>query len=88
MALYMDIHRGVEGATPADMADAHRADLDEQWRYGVRFLGYWFATASSTLFCLVEGPDPETVRAVHRATHGLIADEIFEIEGPTERCIK
>jgi hypothetical protein len=82
MALYLDIHRHVEGATADDIADAHRADLDAQWRFGVRFRGYWFSNQGGMLFCLLEAPDSETARAVHRSSHGLLADEIFEVVGP------
>jgi hypothetical protein len=82
VTLYMDIHRHVEGATTEDIADAHRADLEAQWRFGVRFCAYWFSTHGGTLFCLLEAPDSETALAVHRSSHGLLADEIFEVVGP------
>lgn len=81
MALYLDLHREVEGATAADIADAHRSDLERQAGFGVRFRGYWFSAAARTLFCLFEGTDPESGQAVHRVSHGLLADEVFEVEG-------
>jgi hypothetical protein len=31
-------------------------------------------------FCLVEAPDKEAAEAVHREAHGLLADEITEVE--------
>jgi len=81
MTLYMDIHRHVAGATADDIADAHQADLAAQWRFGVRFRAYWFSSPGGTLFCLLEAPDAETACAVHRSSHGLLADEIFEVVG-------
>ena len=81
MTLYMDIHRHVAGATADDIADAHQADLAAQWRFGVRFRAYWFSSPGGTLFCLLEAPDSETACAVHRSSHGLLADEIFEVVG-------
>jgi Nickel responsive protein SCO4226-like len=32
------------------------------------------------IFCLVEAPDAETAHRVHREAHGLVADEIYEIQ--------
>jgi Protein of unknown function (DUF4242) len=31
------------------------------------------------IFCLVDAPDAETAVKVHRETHGLVADEIYEV---------
>ena len=31
------------------------------------------------MFCLVDAPDAETAERVHRQTHGLAADEIYEV---------
>lgn len=82
--MFLDVHRGVEGATEDDIADAHRADRDQQSRFDVDFRGYWFSPGSRTLFCIAEGPGPEAVGAVHRVSHGLVADEVFEVVGILE----
>lgn len=83
MPLYMDVHPRVEGATAHEIADAHQADRAAQWRFGVQFRGYWFSEAEGKLFCLMRAPDADCAQAVHRASHGLIADEIVEVvEGP------
>ena len=84
MALFLDLHRNVVGATARDIADAHDADLREQARHDVRFRRYWFDEATETLLCLVEAPDAAAARAVHEESHGLIPDEVFRVlEGPT-----
>lgn len=79
MALYMDIHRGVEGLTPEAVADAHRRDLDVQEKHGVKYLSYWFNEDDGTVFCLSEAPSKEAAEAVHREATGMVADEIVEV---------
>ena len=32
------------------------------------------------VFCLVEAPDAEAANTVHREAHGLVADQIFEVQ--------
>jgi hypothetical protein len=31
------------------------------------------------IFCLVEAPDAEAARSVHREAHGLVAEAIFPV---------
>ena len=80
MPKYMDIHKGVDGLTAEAIAGAHQKDLEIQERYGVKFLKYWFNEADGTVFCLSEAPNKEAAEAVHREGHGLVADEIFEVQ--------
>jgi hypothetical protein len=79
MALYMDIHKGVTGLTAEAVAEAHKLDLKEQGKHGVKFLNYWFNPEDGTIFCLSEAPSKEAAHAVHRDSHGLVADEIIEV---------
>ena len=80
MPKYMDIHKGVDGLTAEAIAGAHQKDIEIQERYGVKFLKYWFNEADGTVFCLSEAPNKEAAEAVHREGHGLVADEIFEVQ--------
>jgi len=80
MALYMDIHREVEGLTKEAVAGAHARDLEVQGKYGADYLRYWFDEGSGTVFCLIEAPSKEAAEAVHRESHGLMAREIIEIK--------
>ncbi len=41
MPIFLDRH-DLTGLTAADVAEAHRKDLEIQKQYGVRFLTYWF----------------------------------------------
>ena len=80
MPLFMDVHRSLpDGASAADVADAHAADMKIQDRYGVRYLNYWTDPAAGMVFCLVDAPDADTAHSVHREAHGLVADEIYPV---------
>ena len=80
MPLFMDVHKHVEGADPADVAEAHRRDLEIQRKHGVNYLKYWHDANTGTIFCLCEAPSKEAATRVHREAHGLVADEIFEVQ--------
>ncbi len=80
MPLYMDVHRNVAGATPKDVATAHQKDLETQQRHGVRYLRYWHDPGEGKVFCLCEAPSAEAARAVHSEAHGLVAEEIYQVE--------
>jgi hypothetical protein len=76
----MDVHENLpEGATAADVAHAHEADLAKQQAYGVNYVRYWVDEKDHKAFCLVEAPDAEAAARVHREAHGLVADRIFEV---------
>jgi class 3 adenylate cyclase len=81
MPLFLDIHRNMQGATPERIREGHIADLEAQEAYGARYLKYWFDEKRGTVCCLVEAPDRATCEAVHRKAHGLMADEIINVEG-------
>ena len=82
MALFLDRH-DAPGATATDIAAAHVLDLGVQESYGVRYVTYWFDDNDGIVCCLAEGPDRESLEAVHRDAHGLVADNIIEVgEGP------
>lgn len=79
MALFMDVHTLEGGVAEADVAEAHRKDLETQGRYGVSYLRYWVDEAAGKIFCLVEADDADSASAVHREAHGLVADEIYPV---------
>jgi hypothetical protein len=80
MPIYMDIHRNVAGASPRDVAGAHEKDLETGKKHGVRYLKYWHDPQAGKVFCLVEAPSAEAAHAVHREAHGLLAEEIYQVE--------
>jgi len=79
MPIFLDRH-DLSGLTAADIAEAHRKDLEAEGRYGVRFLTYWFDEARGSGFCLIEAPDRATALRVHDETHGNIACEVLEVD--------
>jgi hypothetical protein len=80
MPLFMDVHESLpEGATAADVAEAHADDLKVQRRYDVDYRSYWVDELNGKVFCLVEAPDADAAAAVHKEAHGLVADHIFPV---------
>ncbi len=80
MPLFMDVHHKVDGLTAEAVAAAHQRDLEVQDGHDVHYLRYWFDEATGKVFCLVEAPDAEAAAAVHREAHGLVADEITQVQ--------
>jgi hypothetical protein len=79
MPLFMDVHKFENGVSAADVAEAHKADLQTQAQHGVEYKRYWVDEEGGRVFCLVEAPNAEAANNVHRDAHGLVADEIFEV---------
>jgi uncharacterized protein DUF4242 len=80
MPLYMDVHNMEGGVSASDVAGAHQKDVQTQGQYGVNYKKYWVDESQGKIFCLVEAPDAETAARVHREAHGLVADEIYEVQ--------
>lgn len=79
MPYYMDRHELV-GATAADLAATHMQDLAVQDQYGVQYVTYWFDYERQHAFCLAKGPDEKAIDAVHQLAHGLVANQIIEVD--------
>jgi hypothetical protein len=80
MPLYMDMHKIADGVAFDDVAKAHMADLQTQEKYDVNYLRYWVDEKHGAVFCLVEAPSADAAADVHREAHGLVADDIFEVQ--------
>jgi class 3 adenylate cyclase len=78
LPLFMDRH-DLPGVTAEQVAQAHVADLAMQAQFGVQFLAYWFDAEHGEAFCLANAPTADALTAVHRATHGLIPNEIISV---------
>jgi hypothetical protein len=83
MPLFMDVHNIEGGVSAKDVADAHMKDLEEQGKHGVNYLRYWVDESQGKIFCLVEAPDADTAHTVHREAHGLVANEIYQVQEGT-----
>jgi uncharacterized protein DUF4242 len=80
MPLYMDVHSLDGAVTFDDVGKAHQADLQTQGSYDVSYLRYWVDGNHGKIFCLVEAPDADAAATVHREAHGLVAEEIYEVQ--------
>ncbi len=80
MPLYMDHHQKVEGLTAEALAGAHQRDLEVGAKHGVNYLKYWFDEGSGAVYCLVEAPSKEAAVAAFREAHGLLADDVTEVQ--------
>ena len=80
MPLFLDTHPAQPGVTAEEAAATHRKDLAVQAKYGVRYIKYWFDPITGKVFCLSEAPSKEAALAVHREAHGLMPDDIFEVQ--------
>ena len=80
MPLYMDIHKIDGGVSADDVAEAHRKDVATQKERGVNYRNYWVDEKAGRIFCLVEAPTADDASEVHREAHGLVADEIYEVQ--------
>jgi len=80
MPLYMDIHNEIEGLTGDAVAQCHARDVEVGPSHGVNYISYWYDDKHGKVFCLVEAPNAEAATAVHREAHGLVADEITEVQ--------
>jgi hypothetical protein len=80
MPLYMDIHTIDGGVSVDDVVKAHQADLQTQGPHDVSYLRYWVDERKGKIFCLAEAPSAEAANTVHRDAHGLVADEIYQVQ--------
>ena len=80
MPLYMDVHSLDDAVTFEDVGRAHQADLQTQGSYDVSYLRYWVDPSRGKIFCLVEAPNADAATTVHREAHGLVAEEIYEVQ--------
>jgi hypothetical protein len=80
MPLYMDVHTIDGGVSAGDVEKAHLADLAEQGKHDVRYLRYWVDESNGKVFCLVEAPSADAAPTVHRDAHGLVADDVFQVQ--------
>lgn len=80
MPLFMDVHRNIDSIDTQAARDAHEMDLEIQGEYDVEYAKYWVDEDSGAVFCLFEAPNREAGEAVHRESHGLVADEIYEVQ--------
>jgi class 3 adenylate cyclase len=80
MPVYMDVHDVGPNVTAADIAKAHARDMEVQDKYGVHYDKYYFNEKAGKIFCLCHAPNVEAAVQVHKEAHGLLADQIIEVD--------
>ncbi|RKN82289.1 nickel-binding protein [Ulvibacterium marinum] len=78
MPIYMDSHI-VPGVEAKHAAEAHKKDLGVQNDFGCRNMTYWIDEDRGRVFCLIDAPNEEAVRAMHDHAHGLVPHEIIPV---------
>jgi len=79
--LYMDVHHlGAGNVTLEAVAEAHAKDLAIEGDYGVDYQRYWVDEEKGNVYCLVSAHDAADAAEVHRQAHGLVADEVVEVQ--------
>ncbi len=78
MPIYMDRH-DVPGVTAGAVAEASARDIEIQGDYGVEVMTYWVDEERGNAFCLMKAPDMGSVRDMHGKAHGLVPNEIIEV---------
>ena len=79
MPLYMDRHDGLN-ATAKSLAEAHQLDLKVQNKFRCKAHTYWYDEDKQIAFCLIEAPDKKAVEEMHRNSHGLVGNQIIEVQ--------
>lgn len=79
MPIFMDRH-DIKGVTAEEVAKVHQEDLKVQHHFNCRAMTYWFDKERGTAFCLVEAPDKQAVEKMHRHSHGLLPNQVIEVD--------
>ena len=79
MPLYMDFH-DVPEATEEDLVKAHLVDIAIQDQFGVTCRTYWLNKVNGTANCLIEAPSAKEADDLHKASHGMQASKIIEVD--------
>ncbi len=80
MPLFMDYHIA-PGVTIEEAKKSHMRDLAVQAKYNVKYHQYWVNEEAGMVFCLMEGPDKNSVMATHREANDLDTCNIIEVDG-------
>src|SRR5256885_11292516 len=80
MPVYMDVHEVGPDVKPEDIAHAHARDMEVQSKYGVSYDKYYFNEKARKIFCLCHAPSAEAAVQVHKEAHGLLADQLIEVD--------
>jgi hypothetical protein len=78
MPKFMDVHDRFVGVTEAQLAEAHRRDLEVRATEGVEFTHAWLDPEAGKVLCLSTGPSKEAVMRIHEKA-GHPTTEVYEL---------
>ena len=78
MPLYMDIHIA-QGIRLSDAVKAHYYDVQLEDQHNCNCKTFWVDEVRGTAFCLIEAPNKQCVKDLHNSSHGLVPNEIIEV---------
>jgi len=76
----MDRHDVSETVTAENVAQLHKEDLKIQHKFDCKGLTYWFDEDRNTAFCLIEAPDAQAIKNMHKHAHGEVPHQVIEVE--------
>ncbi|HSI70153.1 MAG TPA: nickel-binding protein [Gillisia sp.] len=79
MPVFLDRHNFFK-VTASDIAQIHLEDIRVQQEFGCWVLAYWCDKKRKTTFCLIDGPDLDTVKKMHSHIHHSYPSQIIQIE--------
>ncbi|MDH5507905.1 MAG: DUF4242 domain-containing protein, partial [Anaerolineae bacterium] len=80
MPFYLDRHEVDEPLSPKEVAMAHYNDVLIQEEHDCKVMTYWRGDDNKSAYCLIHAPSPEKLKALHAASHGMIPNEIIEVD--------
>lgn len=80
MPIYMDRHDVSDVVTAENVAQLHQEDLKIQDQFNCNGLTYWFDDKRKTAFCLIEAPDENHIKEMHKHAHGEVPHEVIEVD--------
>jgi AraC-like DNA-binding protein len=80
MPIFMDRHDVSEAVTAEIVAQIHQEDLRIQDQFSCRGLTYWFDDQRKTAFCLIEAPDADAIKKMHKQAHGDVPHRVIEVD--------
>jgi hypothetical protein len=78
VSMFLDIH-DLPGVSAGAAAGAAAVDFRLQAAHGLDSRHFWADEAAGRVFCLLNAPDREAANRVHRESHGLVANILYEV---------
>jgi hypothetical protein len=79
--LFLDVHYlGAGKVTAADVAAAHKKDLEVEGKHKVHLINYWVDEKEGVVMCLAQAKDSTSLIETHKEAHGLIPASVSKVK--------